>query len=171
MELKQAKLLLKHENLTNILVEIEDMLDSMDLYVFDNWFDGEIYYGPEVRRYWVDVTLMYPYEKMPDPDGAVRLRRNNIEVTYSKKKIKKTIQTDFKNGNQIQPDHKPKTVEEEIWLIKLSIPRKFVSELDDDDLQIYSDDSVDKDSVSDARDQNVDDTDAFVDNMENDGEF
>lgn len=169
MDIKQAQLLLKHENLTTILLEIEDLLDSLDLYVFDNWFEGEIYSGPEIRRYWVDVVLSYPYELMPDPDGAVRLQNNNINVYYDKTTRTKTVQKEIEDGNgTIKNAGKPKEEKETIWLVNMSIPRKFISELDDDDLQLVSDDTVDTDDISDARDQNVDDTDAFVDNQNSD---
>ena len=37
-----------------------------------NWFKGEIVEGPEIEKYWVTVTLMYPHKLMPTP-GAERI--------------------------------------------------------------------------------------------------
>ena len=45
------------DNLLDILIEFEAVLDSLDLYTFKKWFEGEVASGPWLRRYWVEVTL------------------------------------------------------------------------------------------------------------------
>ena len=40
-------------------------MDEMGIYTYKNWLEGEVVAGPEVGRYWVDITLMYPREQMP----------------------------------------------------------------------------------------------------------
>ena len=57
----------------DVLMEFEEVLDALHVYSYANWADGEILAGPEVTRYWITVSLLYPYKKMPDPDGALRL--------------------------------------------------------------------------------------------------
>lgn len=162
MDPKHAKRLHKHTNLTDILIQIEDFFDGLDLYVFANWFEGEIFKGPEIRRYWVDITLLYEYEQMPDPQGAVRLQKHGADVYFEKELKEKALsietQDDYRKGQK----GKPKIVDEPVWLVHISIPRKFIEELDDDDLELYDDD-VNAEDVSDARDENVDQEDAFKD--------
>jgi len=161
MDPRHAKRLHKHSNLTDILIQIEDFLDGLDLYVFQNWIEGEVFEGPEIRRYWVDITLMYEYKQMPDPQGAVRLTKHGAKVYFEKSK--KEVPVDIKSQDDYRPDRpgKPKMREVEIWLVHISIPRKFISELDDDDLELFDDD-VNIDDVSDARDENIDQGDAYM---------
>ena len=61
----------------DILLEFEEVLDNLNLYAYKNWDYGEVIAGPEVSKYWITVTLMYPRKLMPDPDGALRLTKNN----------------------------------------------------------------------------------------------
>ena len=95
--------------LLDVLIAFEDFLDSNDLYVYKNWFDGEIVEGPIISRYWISVTLKYPYRKMPDPEGAERLVRNGVSVKYKKAKGIKTIPTKYipKGKRQFISDKKP----------------------------------------------------------------
>lgn len=165
MDPKHAKRLHKHTNLTDILIQIEDFFDGLDLYVFANWFKGEIFKGPEIRRYWVDMVLSYPYEDMPDPQGAVRLQKHGAIVRYEKDLREISLDIDSPDDYREGQKGKPKTTEEPIWLIYVSIPRKFIEELDDDDLELYDDD-VDTDDVSDARDENIDQDDAYQDDAD-----
>lgn len=162
MESKHAKRLHKHANLTDILIQFEDFLDGLDLYVFKNWFEGEIHEGPEIRRYWVDVTLIYDYNKMPDPQGGIRLTKHGAKVRFEKGK--REVAVDIKDPSDYRPGRpgKPKMEIEEVWLIHISVPRKFISELDDDDLELFDDD-VNIEDVSDARDESIDEEDAYMD--------
>ena len=162
MDPRHAKRLHKHTNLTDILINIEDFFDGLDLYVFANWFEGEVHKGPEIRRYWVDITLLYEYEQMPDPQGAVRLQKHGADVYFEKELREKALSIDSQDDYREGQKGKPKTVEEPVWLVHISIPRKFIEELDDDDLELY-DDNINTDDVSDARDENIDQEDAYQD--------
>lgn len=162
MDPKHASRLHKHANLTDILIQIEDFLDGLDLYVFKNWFLGEIYKGPEIRRYWVDFTLLYEYEDMPDPQGGVRLVKHGAKVQFEKELREVALPIDSNEDYREDRKGKPKTTEKPMWLVHISIPRKFIEELDDDDLQLFDDD-VDAENVSDARDENIDKEDAYQD--------
>lgn len=163
------KRLTDSNSLTDVLIQMEDFMDSLDIYVFKNWFEGEIVDGPEIRRYWVAMTLKYAYEEMPDPAGAERLMRHGVKVSYRKAKEEEAVE--IKSPDDLQPNRKPKMVEKDVWLVGIQIPRRFIEELDDSDLEMYVDDEiVDVEDVSDARDENIDDSDAFTDdNGEADG--
>ena len=169
MEDKYARRVTKHDNLVSILIEIEDILDTNDIYVFKNWEEGEIHSGPEIKRYWVDVTLLYLYENMPDPKGAERLVNIGIKVRYEK--VSKMVPVEVKTEEDLDKTNKnkPKMRSQDFWLIHLSIPRKFIEELDDEDLNNYEDET-EVDTVSDARDENIDADDEFKDEEDTDTE-
>lgn len=148
-------------SLTDVLIQMEDFMDSLDLYVFKNWFEGEIVDGPEIRRYWVSMTLQYAYEEMPDPAGAERLMRHGVRVSYRKAKNEESVEVE--SEDDMLPNNKPKMEQNDIWLVVIQIPRRFIEELDDSDLEMHvNDEVVDVEDVSDARDENIDDKDAFT---------
>lgn len=149
------------DSLTDVLIQMEDFMDSLDLYVFKNWFEGEIVDGPEIRRYWVSMTLKYAYQQMPDPAGAERLIRHGVKVSY--RKAKEEAPVEVKTEDDLEPNNKPKMTKQDVWLVEVQIPRRFIEELDDSDLEMHVDDNVvDVEDVSDARDENIDDEDAFT---------
>jgi hypothetical protein len=157
------------DSLTDVLIQMEDFLDSLDLYVFMNWFDGEVVQGPDIRRYWVSMTLKYDYKQMPDPSGAERLIAHGVKVKYRRAKQEKAREVE--QPGDLEPNKKPKMDLEDIWLIDMQIPRRFIEELDDSDLELHADDElVDPDDISDARDENIDDEDAFADGEGEEGD-
>lgn len=142
-------------SLTNVLIQIEDFMDSLDLYVFKNWIKGEVVDGPNIRRYWVSMTLKYDYKDMPDPQGALRLTKHGAKVFFKEAKEEKPIVID--SYDDFRPNtKKPKMKLEKIWLIEIQVPRKFIEELDDGDLEYYDSSEIDSEDVSDARDENID---------------
>ena len=48
-----------------ILKDYERVLDSLDLYVYDNWDSGELAMGPDVQRHWVTCAFMVQKQKCP----------------------------------------------------------------------------------------------------------
>ena len=49
------------------ILDFERVLDESDLYAFKNWILGELVDGPDIGRYTVKCTFMWPYKLMPDP--------------------------------------------------------------------------------------------------------
>ena len=128
-------------HLLDIMIQMEDVLDSLDIYVFAKWMKGEIVDGPIVRRYWFDFTLRYPIEDMPDPRGAMRLLKHGIRVDYNKATLEN------KDGKDPgEPTH---------WEIKISIPKKLISDMNAAELDFYDDD-IDIEDVQDAQDVGMD---------------
>jgi len=156
----------KSKTLLTILLEIEGMLDKLDMYVFENWIEGEIVEGPNVSKYWIDLTLMYKLEQMPDPEAITRLTEHNIKVFYKKdvleqpKKITKPedLETDDDPGSPTYNKRRAKTETVPIWLVKLEIPRQFIDEYYSeqvyvDGLEIDIDDKVEMDIDSEQADE------------------
>ena len=62
------------------LLDFERVLDELDLYAFRNWDRGELVAGPEVGRYRVSATFMWPEDLMPDPRGGRRMLPFDCEI-------------------------------------------------------------------------------------------
>ena len=157
----------KSKTLLTILLEIEGMLDKLDMYVFENWIEGEIVDGPNVSKYWIDLTLMYNLKQMPDPDAITRLTEHNIKVFYKKdvleqpKKIEDPEDLEIDLQDPTAPGYNKRRAKTEtipIWLVKLEIPRQFIDEYYSeqvyvDGLEIDIDDKVEMDIDSEEADE------------------
>jgi hypothetical protein len=146
------------EDLVDILIDVEDYLDANDLYVYKNWKLGEVVDGPYTKPYWITLTLKYPYKKMPDPEGGLRLLMHGTKIHYRKGTEEYSIEV--KSPSDYQPGtKKPKTKKRKIWLIDLMIPRKFVQNLDAEVMDQYEEE-VDVESLDDANAEGLDSEEA-----------
>ena len=68
-----------------VLKDFERVIDELDIYVYDNWKDGELVSGPKITRHWVSCSFMWPIDKMPDPAGGKRLLDKGCKVTIPDK--------------------------------------------------------------------------------------
>jgi hypothetical protein len=111
-----------------VLKDFERVLDEMDVYVYDNWFDGELVSGPKIERHWVTCEFMWPAKKRPDPDGARRLVQLGCKIKYEKSEIiePKKIRSpeDFRPGTK-----KGKLESRPIWLVTIAMPKKLVFDI------------------------------------------
>ena len=121
--IKNVQTIYENNSSLGILKDFERVLDELDLYVYANWFDGEIAYGPKVDRHWITVGLMWPKNKMPDPIGGKRLLGIGCKVLYTKshfilpRPIKK--QSDIRPGTKKgKLDHHP------IWIVEIQMPKE-----------------------------------------------
>ena len=67
-----------------VLKDFERVLDELDLYVYDNWENGELAAGPKIDRHWVTCSFMWPRSQMPDPMGGKRLLDYDCKVFMGK---------------------------------------------------------------------------------------
>lgn len=113
------------------LIQFEDYLDNNHLYAFKNWIEGVVWDGPNVRRYWIDITLKYPRVIMPDPRGAMRLVNSGAIITF--KEDTEIVSVKPEKNDDLDPlTRKPKEKEEEIWLITIQVPRRFIEDAIED---------------------------------------
>jgi hypothetical protein len=131
-------------HLLDILLQVEDVLDSLDTYVFKHWINGEVVQGPKIRKFWVTISLKYDYEDMPDPRAALRLLKHGIYVKYNKVEVE-----------HLQEDH-----EHFCWIVDLDIPRKLLNGMNNSGVDFYNQD-VDADDVNQAEDEGVDSDTAY----------
>lgn len=112
----------------SILKDFERVLDELDIYVFENWEDGELVAGPTVNRYTVECSFMWPYEKMPNPDGGKRLLDYDCKVIYKKEKLLKPRKilkpSDYRPGSK-----KGKIDEEGVWVVTILMPKKLMQDI------------------------------------------
>lgn len=162
-ELEQLKQtldnLIDSSNDLNILLEFEEVLDNLHIYAYKNWEYGEIIAGPEVSRYWITVTLMYPYKLMPDPDAALRLIKHGAKVYFKKDTLVEPIKIktpdDFESTDPQTGEKKPKKKETKIWLVTIEMPRNFVSEFESSKITVNGID-INLDEVESAYDSDYD---------------
>lgn len=155
----------KRESALETLLQVDSVLDSLNVYAYENWIDGEIVDGPAIERYWVTVTLMYPRKMMPNPDGAKRLVDAGCKVYYAKDEFvtaAKLETPDDMDYEKLGADGMPraKEVRRPVWLVTLEIPRSFMDSLVTD--RVATDDmNIDNDNVEAAMDEGLGDEDAI----------
>lgn len=153
-----------NQTVLEILTEFEGVLDSMDMYAYENWIKGEVVDGPHLERYWVTVTLMYPQNKMPNPEAASRLTQHGCKVFYGKdhylKPVKVTDPEDLEykdkpfTQNQEQ-QRRPKLERIPVWLVRIEMPRHFVDSQASEIVRVNQQD-VDVNDIVSGYDQGLD---------------
>jgi hypothetical protein len=115
-------------NSLNILKDFERVIDELDVYVYENWIDGELVSGPKESRYFVECTFMWPKDKMPEPKGGLRLIEYGCKVEIGESIISKVRK--IKTPDDIRPGtRKGKIDHEEIWMVKISMPKKLMHDI------------------------------------------
>jgi hypothetical protein len=115
-------------NSLGLLKDFERVLDELDVYVFDFWIDGELMDGPRESRYFVECTFMWPKDKLPDPAGGKRLLEYGCKVQVAESKIAEVRK--IKKPEDIRPGtRKGKIDHKEIWIIKIAMPKKLMSDI------------------------------------------
>lgn len=111
-----------------ILKDYERVFDELDLYVFENWRDGELVSGPRVERHWVTCEFMWPKDKMPNPEAGKRLSEYGCGVKYKKDILVKPRK--IKNPDDIRPGtRKGKLDEHPIWVVEVTMPKKLMLDI------------------------------------------
>ena len=125
-----------------ILKDFERVLDELDVYVFDNWPEGELLEGPIDARHFVTCSFMWPEEKMPDPSGGKRLLDRGCKVTYKKDELLKprVIKSpgDYRPGTT-----KGKIDSHPIWVVEIRMPKELIGNFKNGKNEIDSTDETD----------------------------
>ena len=112
-------------NSLNLLKDFERVIDELDVYVYENWFDGELVEGPSESRYWVECTFMWSGDKMPEPEGGKRLLEYGCKVKYAESRMSKVRK--IKTPGDIRPGTRKGKIDfEDVWLVKIKIGRAHV---------------------------------------------
>lgn len=115
-------------NSLNLLKDFERVIDELDVYVYENWIDGELVSGPIESRYFVECTFMWPKEDMPEPQGGLRLLDYGCKVQFAETKLAKVRK--IKTPDDIRPGtRKGKIDYDDIWMVKITMPKKLMHDV------------------------------------------
>jgi hypothetical protein len=111
-----------------VLKDMERVFEEMDMYVYENWEDGELAYGPKVDRHWITAGFMWPKEKMPNPIAAKRLTELGCKISYQKSHLleprKIRVPEDLRPGTKKgKLDRKP------IWIVEVAMPKQIAFDI------------------------------------------
>jgi hypothetical protein len=139
------------------LLDFERVLDTLDLYVFENWEKGELIEGPTHSRHFVDCSFMWSRKLMPNPLGAKRLLDYDITVTYKKSKLTKPVKDlnvyPKKSGEQEM--HKiVETKELPIWIVNIKIPRTLMTNIERGYLELEGE-KLDMEDIEQAEEESL----------------
>lgn len=136
------------------LLDFERVLDELDLYAFRNWQLGELVAGPEIGRYKVSCTFMWPERLMPDPRGARRLLPFDCDVKFKKTTIKIPIKIEEPN-DFIPGTHKARLVEKKVWLVEITMPKDLMDDIRTGSVDL-EDQSIDLGDLDAAYEEDLD---------------
>ena len=115
-------------NSLNLLKDFERVIDDLDIYVFDNWIDGEVVEGPKESRYFVECTFMWPHDKMPEPEGGMRLLDYGCRVQFGESRLAKVRK--IVKPEDIRPGTKKGKIDhQDVWLVKITMPKKLMADI------------------------------------------
>jgi len=126
--IKNIKDLYENNSSLAILKDFERVLDEMDVYVYENWEDGELCYGPKVGRHWIKVGFMWPHKSMPNPIGAKRLTEIGCKVSYQKSHLVEP--RPIRNESDIRPGTKKGKLDRNpIWIVEIQMPKQIAFDI------------------------------------------
>jgi hypothetical protein len=136
------------------LLDFERVLDEVDVYAFKNWEIGELVAGPNISKYKVSATFMWPDKLMPDPRGARRLLPFDCTIEYLKKDIQIPVKiddpSDYKQGTK-----KAKLITKKVWLVEITMPKSLMSDIRTGSIEM-EDQDIDLEELDSAYEQDLD---------------
>ena len=109
----------------SVLKDFERVLDELDIYVYENWEDGELVSGPNIDKHWVTCEFMWPKDKMPDPMGGKRLLDYDCKVSFEKTNVLKPRK--IKEPGDMRPGTKKGKLDRHpVWAVKIQMPKELI---------------------------------------------
>lgn len=120
--------LYKNNDWLDIVINIDDFFDIINLYSFPNWLESEIV-DVNFMRYYTNIILKQPYDKIPHPKGGILLSNYDCKVKY--RETKEWIQSEINDSSDMVEDKKtgrkvPKMIERKVWLVDILIPNRLI---------------------------------------------
>ena len=136
------------------LIDYERVLDQLDLYAYRNWKRGELIEGPIYEKYFVTCRWMYPFRKMPDPDGGMRLINYGCEVSFEKDEyeypVKVETPDDFKPGTRY-----PRMIKKPVWVVTIVMPKKLMGDIERGSVELENE-IIDAEDIETAYEEGLD---------------
>ena len=150
------------------LLDFERVLDEVDLYAFKNWEIGELVAGPEIGRYRVKCTFMWPENLMPDPRGARRLLPFDCHIEYLKKDIQ--IPVEIRDPSDYRPGtKKARLITKPVWLVEITMPKALMNDIRTGSVEL-EDQEIDLGELDQAYEEDLDQEGVQNDQVEQDAE-
>lgn len=124
-ELKRSMMSIKP---IDTLMFIQEFMDSINIFAYENWINGKITDGPNIKKYWVDITVMYKHNHMPDPRAGSRLTKRGCKVKFYKDSVEvpKTIKTDDYDSSASASEKRKRKKKIDAWVVEIKIPRHII---------------------------------------------
>lgn len=136
------------------LLDLERVLDELDVYAFKNWDRGELVAGPNIGRYRVSATFMWPEDLMPDPRGGRRLLPFDCKIEYRRIMMKIPMRitdpSDYRPGTK-----KARIIERPVWLVEITVPKSLMSDIRTGSIEL-EDEDIDLKDLDDAYEKDLD---------------
>ena len=111
-----------------LLQDFERVIDELDVYVYENWIDGELVTGPIEHRYWIECVFMWPYDQLPNPEGGKRLLDYGCKVLARQSRFSQV--RPVKTPDDLRPGTKKGKIDIiPVWLFKIAIPKKLIYDI------------------------------------------
>ncbi len=114
------------DTILDTLLEFERTLDNAEVFAYKHWILGELVEGPDIGRYWYKTVWMYPYSKMPDPNGGLRLTKLGAKINFRKGVFKRPVKVEGPEDWVDPQTKRAKMKESEVWLVTIELPLKYI---------------------------------------------
>jgi hypothetical protein len=126
--IKNLQTLSENNGAFQVLKDFERVLDALDIYVFENWEEGELCEGPVINRYTVKCSFMWEEKESPDPRGAYRLLDYGCKVLYKKTHV--LIPRKIKDPSDYRPGTKKGKIDAHpVWVVTIEMPKKLMQDI------------------------------------------
>jgi len=111
-----------------VLKDFERVVDELDIYVYKNWEDGELAYGPRITRHWVECAFVWDRDEMPDPMGAKRLVDYDCKVKYKKDYM--IVPREIEEPGDMRPGTKKGKLDRKpVWVVSIQMPKSLIVDI------------------------------------------
>lgn len=126
--IKNLQTLSENNSAFKVLKDFERVIDELNIYVYDNWIEGELIEGPYVNRYDVTCKFMWPKYHAPDPKGGKILVDYGCKVVYKKDTI--LMPRKIKDPGDFRPGTKKGKIDAwPIWVVTITMPKKLMQDV------------------------------------------
>lgn len=124
--IKNIESITEHTTSFEILKDFERVLDELDIYLYNNWEDGELAMGPKIERHWVTCGFMWDRKQMPEITGAKKLVDYDCKVKYKKTHI--IVPRTIKDPGDIRPGTKKGKLDRKpVWIVEIRMPKRLIT--------------------------------------------
>jgi len=126
--IKNLQTLSENTTAFKVLKDFERVIDELDVYVFENWQDGELIEGPRVDRHDISCKFMWPRRNMPNPEGGRRLNDYGCQVVYEKTSV--LMPRKIKDPGDFRPGTKKGKIDAHpVWIVEIRMPKKLMQDV------------------------------------------